>query len=80
MFQLFCQQTGHFLWLHIFEIPASKISDCLIFGTFEDLQGGICDANICGLLWILDLEREDIGLFDVCPHATVACRPSFVAF
>ena len=48
------------------DVFASEICDCLVFGTFEDFQGGVCDANICGLLWILDFQREDIGLFDVC--------------
>ena len=47
------------------DVFASEICDCLVFGTFEDFQGGVCDANICGLLWILDFQREDIGLFEV---------------
>ena len=73
------------------DVFASEICDCLVFGTFEDFQGGVCDANICGLLWILDFQREDIGLFDVCVptvawgHTVTLChgghrRLGFVAF
>ena len=51
------------------DVFASEICDCLVFGTFEDFQGGVCDANICGLLWILDFQREGTLaclIFDVC--------------
>ena len=49
-------------------LHAPGICGCLACGTFEDLERGICDSNICGF-WIYNERTFDCLMFELA-HAT----------